>query len=62
MGSKRSYLSPVLVTETDGMVSIRYDQIEVGIPSEGPVPEDVPALARRIFEAVKDLRRPLRAE
>lgn len=61
MGSK-SYLSPVFVTEADGVVSICYDQVEVGIPAEGPVPEEVPALARRVFEAVKDLRRPLRAE
>jgi hypothetical protein len=62
MGRKSSYLSPVFVTEADGVVSICYDQVEVGIPSEGPVPEDVPALARRVFEAVKDLRRPLHAE
>lgn len=62
MGSKGSHLSPVIVTEVDGVVNIRYDQIEVGVPSEGPVPEDVPALARRIFEAMKDLRRPLHAE
>jgi len=62
MGVQRSYPKPVFVSEADGMMNISYDRVEIGIPSEGPVPEDAPALARKVFEAVKDLRRPLRAE
>ena len=61
MGDK-DYPEPVLVTECDGVVSISYDAVEVGIPAEGPVPDGVPDLACRVFEAVKDLQRPLRAE
>lgn len=62
MGKKRARLNPVLVSEADGVVKISYDHVRVDIPFEGPVPEAIPALARRVFEAMKDLRRPLRAE
>lgn len=58
----RDYQPPILVTESGGMVSISYDQVAVRIPPEGPVPEDAPALACRIFEVMKDLRGQLRAE
>jgi hypothetical protein len=61
MGDK-DYPNPVLVTESDGVVKISYDHVMVDIPATGPVPTDTPALACRVFEAVKDLRGDSRAE
>ncbi|MFE0472524.1 hypothetical protein ACFW2V_13010 [Streptomyces sp. NPDC058947] len=61
MGDK-IYPNPVRVTESDGVVRISYDQVAVDIPAAGPVPEGVPPLACRVFEAVQDLHRDSRAE
>lgn len=61
MGEK-DYPEPVTVTESNGVLRISYDQVTVNIPSNGPVPEDAPVLACRVFEAIKDLRSDSRAE
>lgn len=60
---KKEYEPPITVTEKDGEIHISYDQTDVSIPGNGPVPQDTPPLACRIFEALKgDLLGRLRAE
>lgn len=59
----KEYEPPIVVSEADGKIHISYDHVAVDIPSTGPVPREVPPLARRIFEAFKcDHPGPLRAE
>lgn len=60
---KKEYEPPIMVTDRDGQITISYDQTEVSIPQDGPVPSGTPPLACRIFNALKcDLPRRLRAE
>lgn len=58
----KDYPNPVLVTESGGVVNISYDHITVHIPFNGPTPEDLPDLASRLFQVMKDLRGDHRAE
>lgn len=54
---------PIVIGQEDGVVHIAYDQVDVNIPIEGPIPEGTPPMACRIFRAlVHDLPRRLRAE
>lgn len=50
---EKKYPPPILVTESDGMIHVVYDQVSVDIPQNGPVPEGVPAMALRIFEGFR---------
>ena len=60
---KKEYEPPITVSEADGKITISYDQTEVSIPENGPVPIGTPPLACRIFNALKcDLPGLLRAE
>lgn len=49
----KEYDPPITVSQVDGKIQIAYDQVTVKIPPDGPVPSEVPPLARRIFEAFK---------
>ncbi len=59
----KEYEPPITICEDHGKIRIAYDQVQVDIPPEGPVPSDAPPLVRRIFEAFAgDLPGRLRAE
>jgi hypothetical protein len=59
----KEYPTPILVTESKGMIHISYDQISLDFPTVGPVPEGAPDLAYRIFELFRrDLCPDSRAE
>lgn len=60
---KKEYVPPIKISEEHGKIRIAYDQVQVDIPRDGPVPCDAPPMVRRIFEAFSgDLPGPLRAE
>lgn len=62
MGDK-DYPPPIrVVAESDGSVRVFCEGGPVDFPPEGPPPEEAPPLARRVFEAVRDLRSEFRAE
>lgn len=62
MGDK-DYPPPIrVVNESDGSVRVFCEGLTVDFPSGGPPPEEAPPLARRVFEAVQDLRSEIRAE
>ena len=60
---KKEFDPPIVIGQENGLIHIAYDQIEVNIPPEGPIPEGTPPMACRIFEALmSDLPGRLRAE
>lgn len=54
---------PILVSASSRTLRVAYDGVAVDFPSEGPPPAGAPALACRVFEALRhDLGTEVRAE
>ena len=49
----KEYKPPILVSASEGIFHIAYDEVSVDFPPDGPAPEGAPPLACRIFEAAR---------